>query len=82
MLILVLNESFLYIKSHPLCSSRVIALCPQVPGLGLQDLGPSLFVTQPLLALSLLSASTTSLFPGSLLISTCSFLVPLPAPGL
>lgn len=69
MLILVLNESFPSIKSNKLCDYIVIAPCPLVPGLGLQDSGrcrPFLLCPAAPLASSLPSVSITSLFPGYL----------------
>lgn len=85
-LILVLNESFLSIKSSKLCDYIVIAPCPLVPGLGAAGFRAlqafSSLSRSPSCILSSLSFHYLSLSWLSSLFSNCSFSAPLPAPGL
>lgn len=84
-LILVLNESFLSIKSSKLCDYIVIAPCPLVPGLGAAGFRAlqafSSLSRSPSCILSSLSFHYLSLSWLSSLFSNCSS-APLPAPGL
>lgn len=85
-LILVLNESFLAIKSSKLCDYIVIAPCPLVPGLGAAGFRAlqafSSLSRSPSCILSSLSFHYLSLSWLSSLFSNCSYSAPLPAPGL